>query len=70
MFPAPRQQHIDDLVVPDDALAHMTNPALVLHRRDDGIVRLETSLYHFPGHLPHATNLQQICSFSERRNVL
>lgn len=45
MFPSPRQQHVDDLVIPDERLARMEHPSLLVHGRDDGIIPLETSLY-------------------------
>lgn len=45
MFPAPRQQHLDDLVLSDEALERMEHPVLLIHGRDDGIVPLETSMY-------------------------
>lgn len=45
MFPAPRQKHIDALVLPAERIATMSHPVLLIHGRDDGIVPLETSLY-------------------------
>ena len=45
MFPAPRQQHVDDLVLPDLVFQRMDHPVLLVHGRDDGIIPLETSLY-------------------------
>lgn len=45
MFPAPRQQHVDDLVLPAERIAAIAQPTLLIHGRDDGIVPLETSLY-------------------------
>lgn len=51
MFPSPRQQHVDDLVVPDEKLARMEHPTLLVHGRDDGIIPLDTSLYLLE-HLP------------------
>lgn len=45
MFPAPRQRHVDDLVLPEEAYRRMERPTLLIHGRDDGIVPLETSLY-------------------------
>ncbi len=51
MFPAPRQNVLDDLVVPELALRRMTHPILLVHGRDDKIVPLETSL-HLLQHLP------------------
>jgi 2-hydroxymuconate-semialdehyde hydrolase len=38
MFPAPRQQHIDDLVLPDLVLQGMDHPVLLVHGRDDVII--------------------------------
>jgi 2-hydroxymuconate-semialdehyde hydrolase len=52
MFPAPRQQVIDDLVVPELALRRMTHPVLLVHGRDDKIVPMQTSL-HLLEHLPN-----------------
>jgi len=51
MFHAPRQQALDDLVVPELALRRMTHPTLLVHGRDDKIVPLQTSLHLFQ-HLP------------------
>jgi 2-hydroxymuconate-semialdehyde hydrolase len=45
MFPAPRQQHVDELVLPDLVLQRMDHPVLLVHGRDDGIIPLETTLY-------------------------
>lgn len=45
MFPAPRQRHIDGLVVPNAALQRIKNPVLIVHGRDDSIVPLQAS-YH------------------------
>jgi 2-hydroxymuconate-semialdehyde hydrolase len=45
MFPVPRQQHIDDLVLPDLVLQRIDHPVLLVHGRDDVIIPLETSLY-------------------------
>jgi 2-hydroxymuconate-semialdehyde hydrolase len=45
MFPAPRQQHVDDLVLPDLVLQRIDHPVLLVHGRDDVIIPLETSLY-------------------------
>jgi 2-hydroxymuconate-semialdehyde hydrolase len=44
MFPPPRQQHVDALVVPEDAIARIGQPVLLVHGRDDVIVPLDTSL--------------------------
>ena len=45
MFPAPRQRHLDELVVPDEVLAGIQQRVLLIHGRDDQIIPLETSLY-------------------------
>jgi 2-hydroxymuconate-semialdehyde hydrolase len=45
MFPAPRQQQLDDLVIPDSALRRIHHPVLLVHGRNDGIVPVETSYY-------------------------
>jgi 2-hydroxymuconate-semialdehyde hydrolase len=53
MFPAPRQRHLDELVVPESALNRITHPVFILHGKDDKIVPYTTSLY-FMEHLPNA----------------
>lgn len=45
MWPAPRQQHLDSLVLPDSALRRIAHPVLLIHGRDDRIVPLQTSLH-------------------------
>ena len=52
MFPAPRQQHVDDLVLPVSFYESLEHPVLLVHGRDDVIVPLETSLYMLE-HLPN-----------------
>jgi len=44
MFPAPRQRHIAALASPEEAVAKLVHPALVIHGRDDRIVPLAASL--------------------------
>ena len=44
MFPAPRQAGVDSLVVDEAAVAALTQPALLLHGRDDRVIPLATSL--------------------------
>lgn len=53
MFPAPRQVSVDALVVDETAVAALTQPALILHGRDDEVIPLETSL-RLLRLLPHA----------------
>ncbi len=45
MFPAPRQRHLDGIVVPGAALRRLTHPVLLIHGRDDRIIPLQTSQY-------------------------
>ena len=45
MFPAPRQQHVDNLALPDSFFQSIENPTLLVHGRDDVIIPLETSYY-------------------------
>lgn len=73
MFPAPRQRHIDECVLPDQALARIRHPCLMIHGRDDTIVPLETSLYllgklprvqlHVYGQCSHWTQIEYADSF-------
>lgn len=53
MFPAPRQQHIDELVIPDGSLRNMNHPILLIHGQEDLLVNVETSHYLIK-HLPNA----------------
>ncbi len=48
MFPAPRQQHLDALVLPEEAYGAMDRAILLVHGRDDVVVPLETSLWLLP----------------------
>jgi 2-hydroxymuconate-semialdehyde hydrolase len=45
MFPAPRQTHLDNMVVPDASLRRIAGPVLLVHGRDDAIVPIDTSRY-------------------------
>ena len=54
MFPAPRQRHVDELVVPESALKKIDHPVLIVHGRDDKIVPYTTSLYF----LEHLSNVR------------
>lgn len=44
MFPSPRQRWVDDLALPDQELADIGQPALLIHGWDDEVVPRETSL--------------------------
>nr|WP_286207089.1 alpha/beta fold hydrolase [Thermomicrobium sp. CFH 73360] len=48
MFPTPRQQHLDVLVLPEEAYGAMDRAILLVHGRDDVVVPLETSLWLLP----------------------
>src|SRR5207248_2271565 len=43
MFPAPRQQGVDDLAAYENRLGEIHAPALVIHGRDDRVIPLSTS---------------------------
>ena len=45
IFSSPHQQQLDARLVPDEALARIKHPCLLIHGRDDTIVPLDTSLY-------------------------
>jgi 2-hydroxymuconate-semialdehyde hydrolase len=45
MFPAPRQEQLDDLALDDLDWPEITHPVLLLHGRDDVVVPLQTSLF-------------------------
>lgn len=45
MFPAPRQRHVDDLVVTLSDLRRVTNPFLLVYGRDDAFIPLESNHY-------------------------
>jgi 2-hydroxymuconate-semialdehyde hydrolase len=45
MFPAPRQQHLDDLALAGEDLERIAQRVLLVHGRDDRLVPLDTSLF-------------------------
>lgn len=76
MFPAPRQNSLVALEVPDAALRAIRNPVLVIHGLDDVIVPVDTSLYlmrklggpvqtHFYNRSSHWTQLEHKDSFNK-----
>ncbi|WP_298820212.1 alpha/beta fold hydrolase [uncultured Chloroflexus sp.] len=75
MFPAPRQQHLDALIVPDAALRRIEQPALLIHGRDDAIVPVNTSFYlldrlpnaelHVIGRCSHWTQIEHSRRFHQ-----
>ncbi|MDQ1499921.1 MAG: 2-hydroxy-6-oxo-octa-2,4-dienoate hydrolase [Actinomycetota bacterium] len=44
MFPPPRQRWLESLATPEDRIASLVHPTLVVHGRDDRVVPLESSL--------------------------
>lgn len=44
MFPAPRQDSLDAMTVPDAQIATITQPTLVVHGREDQVIPLSNSL--------------------------
>ncbi len=53
MFPAPRQKHLDEIVIPEGSLRTMDHPFLLIHGLQDLLVNVETS-YHLIQHLSKA----------------
>jgi pimeloyl-ACP methyl ester carboxylesterase len=47
MFPAPYQRHLNALATPDEAIAKIESPTLLLHGREDRVVPLAVSLRLF-----------------------
>lgn len=47
MFPAPRQQGIDALVVPDEQLSAIRQPTMIIHGREDEVIPMQTSQHLF-----------------------
>lgn len=44
LFPAPRQRWLDALVIPDGELRSVSQPALLIHGRNDRVVPVESSV--------------------------
>ena len=73
LFPAPRQRHLEDLVVPDAALRRIPNRVLIIHGRDDAVVPLSGSLHllqqlthvqlHVVGRCNHWTQIEHADTF-------
>jgi len=73
IFSSPHQQQLDARVLPDEALARIKQPCLLIHGRDDSIVPLDTSLYllqklsqvqlHVYGQSGHWTQIEYADSF-------
>lgn len=74
MFPAPRQAWVDRMVTPDDQLAALPHPTLVVHGREDRVIPLENSLrlmrlipdvqLHVFGRCGHWTQIEHAAEFN------
>jgi pimeloyl-ACP methyl ester carboxylesterase len=74
MFPAPYQRHLDGLATPDDQIAAITSPTLLIHGREDKVVPLSASLQmfhllpnadlHVFGHCGHWTMIERRDDFN------
>lgn len=47
MFPAPRQNGVRDLAVPEDAIANLSHQTLILHGREDKVIPAENGIRLF-----------------------
>lgn len=74
MFPAPRQRWVDALSTPDEQIAGIGHPTLIVHGRDDKVIPLATSLrlnqliddseLHVFGRCGHWTQIERSGPFS------
>lgn len=74
MFPAPRQQALDALTHPVEAVAGITAPTLIVHGREDQVIPLATSLrmleligdaqLHVFGRCGHWTQIEHADAFA------
>ena len=75
MFPAPRQRWVDALSTPDDQIAAIRRPTLIVHGRDDQVIPTVTSLrlneliddseLHIFGRCGHWTQIEKAGPFTE-----
>lgn len=75
MFPAPRQNGIEDLATPEDQIAGITAPTLIVHGRDDKVIPLDNayrfhqlidnSQLHVYGQCGHWTQIEKADEFSQ-----
>ena len=73
-FPAPLQQHVEAMSIPEDRIAQLHTPALVIHGREDRIIPLEVGLriyrllpnadMHIFGHCGHWTQIEKTADFT------
>ncbi len=74
-FPAPRQRWVDGLATPEDQIAGLAQPTLVIHGRDDRVIPLENayrllhliddSRLHVFGRCGHWTQIEHAREFNE-----
>jgi len=73
MFPAPRQNGVDSLALPEDALAALPPETLIVHGREDRVIPLSSSLrlheliprsqLHVFGQCGHWTQIERLAEF-------
>lgn len=75
MFPAPRQRWVDALATPDDELAALRHPTLVVHGREDAVIPLSNAVHllhtipdcrlHVFGRCGHWTQIEHAQEFAD-----
>ena len=60
MFPAPRQNGVDDMAIPEEELRKITIPTLCIHGREDQIIPLAETSWRLAQLLPNA-ELHTLC---------
>lgn len=74
MFPAPRQRGVEDLATPEEQIAALAMPALLMHGREDRVIPMDVSLrlfnlipnaeLHLFGHCGHWTQIERRAEFT------
>lgn len=74
MFPAPRQEGVDRLALPDATIAGVAQPTLIIHGRDDEVIPvsnsirlnqlIEDSQLHVFGRCGHWVQIEQTARFA------
>jgi 2-hydroxy-6-oxo-octa-2,4-dienoate hydrolase len=74
MFPPPRQNSVDAMIIPDDELRNIGKQTLIVHGRDDKVIPLENSLrllqlinrsqLHVFGRCGHWTQIERAGDFT------
>lgn len=74
MFPAPRQRAVDALATPEEQIAGLTMPVLLVHGREDRVIPIGVSLrlfdlipnaeLHLFGHCGHWTQIERRAEFN------